>query len=229
METIIDAELDLDEDLLGEERGSASAMDIIGDEDIRLVLRRNRIALAKGRSALVPGEDGIVGYDVPLICVVHSDPRCRFRWSRLQIDLSPTPDARIADMVPREVVDDRPVELTTTIGLGLKFAVLPKVLGAELTPQYSQKRTVYYPQIVSSGTNFIRGYWDFLALDKQYLHADRDLRLLVSAPAGHAVWARFHLRATVRMEGVAGMIPLLARSGDIEGTYRLDSDDAEPS
>jgi hypothetical protein len=221
VETIIDAELDLDENVLGEERGPTAAMDIIGDQDIRLVLRRNRIALAKGRSTSVPGEDGIVGYDVPLTCVVHSDPRCRFRSSRLLIDLSPTPDARITDMAPREVVDDRPVELTTTVGLGLKFSVLSKVLGAELTPQYSQKRTVYYPQIVASGTNFNRGYWDFLALDNQYLHADRELRLLVSAPAGQEVRARFQLRATVRMDGVAGMIPLLARSGHIEGTYQL--------
>ena len=72
------------------------------------------------------------------------------------------------------------------------------------------------------------GFWHLPPRATPYcaLHADRDLRLLVSAPAGQAVRARFHLRATVRMEGVAGMIPLLARSGDIEGTYRLDSGDA---
>ncbi|MEW1838201.1 hypothetical protein AB0392_09605 [Nonomuraea angiospora] len=124
------------------------------------------------------------------------------------VDLTPTPRARISDMVPREVVDDRPVELTTTIGVGLKFHGVPNVLSADLTPQYSHKRTVYY--------------WDFLALDKGYLHADRDLRLLVAAPAGEPVTARFQLRAKVRMAGVAGLLPLLARSGSIDGEHRLD-------
>lgn len=223
MDTIIDAQLDLDEDVLAEERSPTQVMDIVGDKDIRLALRRNRIALAKGQSTLVHGENGLIGYDVPLTCAVHSDPRCRFRWSRLLIDLTSTPDARISDMVPREVVDDRPIELTTTIGVGLKFHVVPNVLSADLTPQYSQKRTVYYPQIVSSGTGFTRGYWDFLALDKGYLHADRDLRLLVSAPADTPVTVRFQLRAKVRMAGVAGVIPLLARSGAIDGEHRLDA------
>jgi hypothetical protein len=222
MDTFIDAGLDLDEDALGDERGLTQATDIIGDQDIRVALRNNRIALAKGRSTRVEGEEGLVGYDVPLTCAVHSDPRCRFRWARLLIDLTPTAEARIADMVPREVVDDRPVELTTTIGVGLKFSVVPKVLTADLTPQISRKTTVYYPQIVSSGTGFTRGYWDFLALDRRYLHADRDLRLMVSAPAGLAVTARFQLRAKVQMSGLAGLIPLLARAGAIEGTHRLD-------
>ncbi|MEV4018234.1 hypothetical protein AB0J35_47835, partial [Nonomuraea angiospora] len=101
-------------------------------------------------------------------------------------------------------------------------AIVGCVLSADLTPQYSHKRTVYYPQIVSSGTGFARGYWDFLALDKGYLHADRDLRLLVAAPAGEPVTARFQLRAKVRMAGVAGLLPLLARSGSIDGEHRLD-------
>ncbi|MFI9836233.1 hypothetical protein ACIHFD_04320 [Nonomuraea sp. NPDC051941] len=222
MDTIIEAEFDLDSDALGDERGTGQVMDILGDEDIRLALRRNRIALAKGPSTVVHGDEGLAGYDVPLTCAVHSDPRCRFQWSRLMVDLTPTPQARISDMVPREVVDDRPVELTTTIGVGLKFHVVPNVLSADLTPQYSHKRTVYYPQIVSSGTGFTRGYWDFLALDKGYLHADRDLRLLVAAPAGEPVTARFQLRAKVRMAGVAGLLPLLARSGSIDGEHRLD-------
>jgi hypothetical protein len=223
MQTFLDMELDLDEEGLADERGSGPASEIVGDKDIRLMLRRNRIALAKGAVTRVAGAGGVVGYDIPLTCAVHSDPDCRFRWSRLIVDLTATPGARIADMVPREVLDDQPVELTTTIGLGLKFNVASTVLGAELTPQYSQKRTVYYPQIVSSGTGFARGYWDFLALDDRYLHADRELRLLAEAPVDAPVSARFQLRAKVKLAGIAGLIPLLARSGAIEGVYRLDA------
>lgn len=222
MEQLVEIELDLDEEALDDERGPGHAMDVLGDEDIRLALRRNGIALAKDRSTTITAEDEIIGHDVPITCAVHSDPRCRFQWSRLLVDLTPTPDARISDMVPREVVDDRSVELTTTIGVGLKFFVVPNVLSADIGPQIARKRTVYHPQIVSSGTGFTRGFWDFLALDRDYLHADRDLRLLVAAPPRSQVWARFQLRAKVRMAGVTGLIPLMARSGMIEGTYRLD-------
>ncbi|WP_067888169.1 hypothetical protein [Nocardia vaccinii] len=224
MHTFADVELDLDEEGLADERGPETATDIIGDRDIRLLLRRNRIALAKNTAVPVESDDGILGYDVTLMCAVHSDPRCRFQWSRLTVDLTPTPTARISDMVPREVVDERPVELTTTVGLGMKFTVASNALGADLSPQYSQKRTVYYPQIVSSGTGFTRGYWDFLTLDNRYLHADRELRLLVTSPPDEPLNVRFQLRAKVKLAGVAGVIPLLARTGAIDETYRLDKE-----
>ena len=223
MRTFVDAELDLDEDGVVAERSPGSASTIIGDKDIRLLLRENRIALAKDPATKVAGADaGAVGYDVPLVCVVHSHPRCRFQWSRLLVDLSPTPQAQIQDMAPREVVDDRPVQLQTSVGLGLKFSIVADVLGAELSPQYAKSRTVYFPRIVSSGPGFTRGYWDFLALDEQYLHANRELRLLVVAPDGIPVHARFQLRARVELAGMAGRIPLLARGGAIDGLHRLD-------
>jgi hypothetical protein len=222
VQTLVDVALDLDEDGLTDERSQQLLAGIIGDQDIRLLLRQNRIALAKGAVAKVPGADGVVGWDIPLTCVVHSHPRCRFQWSRLTVDLTPSPSARIADMAPREVVDDRPVQITTSIGLGLKFNVLTDVLGAELSPELSRSRTVYHPQIVSSGAGFARGYWDFLAIDDRYLHADRDLRLLVATEADEPLNARFQLRAQVKLAGLAGLVPLLARSGAIDRMYRLD-------
>lgn len=219
-EPLFTASLDLDE--AGLERGDEA---IIGDQVIRLLLRENRIALAKGKSALVQpagAEPGISYYDVPLICVVHSHPECRFCWSRLVVDLSPTRGARICDMVPGEVEGDNPVELKTTFGGGLKFETVAKILNTELTGEYTTSRTVYYPKIVSSGPGFTRGYWDFLALSSDYLHANRELRLLISAPADVHVQARFNLRAKVRLAGTTRLIPLLVRSGEIDETYRLD-------
>ncbi len=219
-EPLFTASLDLDE--AGLERGDEA---IIGDQVIRLLLRENRIALAKGKSALVQpagADPGVSYYDVPLICVVHSHPECRFRWSRLMIDLSPTKEARIRDMVPREVRGDKPVELKTTFGGGLKFEAVAKILSTDLTAEYSRSQTVYYPEIVSSGPGFTRGYWDFLALSSDYLHANRELRLLISAPADVHVKARFNLRAKVRFAGTTRLIPLLIRSGEINETYRLD-------
>jgi hypothetical protein len=220
-EILFDVPLELDE--AGVERGDKA---IIGDEMIRLLLRENRIALAKGKTILVHlpegSEPGMVYYNIPLVCVVHSHPECRFRWSRLAIDLSPTKGALIRDMVPREVRGDKPVELKTSIGVGMKFEIMPKVLSAEVTPAYTNSRTIYYPEIVSTGPGFTAGYWDFLALTSDYLHVNRELRLLISAQEGIPIQARFRLRAKVRFAGVAGLIPLLVRSGGIDETYRLD-------
>jgi hypothetical protein len=217
-ETLCDVPLELDEAAV--ERGEDV---IIGDADVRL-LHDNRIALAKGRTTrLSPtgAADGRAYYDVPLMCVVHSHPECRFRWARLVVDLAPTPEARIRDMSPREVRGDTPVEIETTVSLGLKFQLVEKGPGVDVSPEFTRKRTAYFPQIISSGVGFRKGYWDFLALADEYLHADRELRLLVEAPADRPVDARFDLRAKVRLAGIAGLIPLLARTGAVRETYRL--------
>jgi hypothetical protein len=221
LDLLLDTPLDVDEASV--ERGEEA---IIGDQDIRLILRENRIALAKGKSTLIQppegAEPGLAYYDVPLFCVVHSHPECRFRWARLMIDLSPTGGAIIRDMAPREIRGEKPVELKTSVSAGLKFETAAKVLSAEIKPEYTNSRTVYYPEIVSAGPNFTRGYWDFLALTSDYLHANRELRLLVSAQSGMPVQVRFNLRAKVKFAGAMGLIPLLARSGEINETYRLD-------
>jgi hypothetical protein len=107
------------------------------------------------------------------------------------------------------------------VGAGLKFEVIPAVLSPEITAEYSDKRTVYYPKIVSSGRGFNMGYWDFLALADDYLHANKELHLLISTPSSIPIRARFNLRAKVKFAGLAGAIPLLARSGDIDKLYDL--------
>jgi len=218
---LFDVSLSVDE--AGVERGDEA---IIGDQNVRLLLRENRIALKKGKSTPVHPPDGadpeLAYYDVPLICVVHSHPECRFCWSRLVVDFSKTNGAIIRDMVPREVRGDRPVEYKTTIGVGAKFEVASKILGAEVKPEYTSSRTVYYPEIVSSGVGFTSGQWDFLALGNEYLHANRELRLLVSARNRVPMQARFTLRAKVKFTGAMGFIPLMARHGEINEVYLLD-------
>jgi hypothetical protein len=221
VETFLDTGLDLDEDELTAERGAA-APEIIGDEDVRVLLRKNRIALARGPVATVPsGQDGVAAYDVPLSCVVHAHPQCSIQWSRLLVDLSPTDGARISDMAPREVSDDHPVELTTSVGVGLKFEILAKVLSAEIKPEVTRKSTVYLPQIVSSGPGFTRGYWDFLSSGGRFPHVDRHLRLLVTAPAGRALTARLRFQAKVTVRGAARLIPLVAKGKSIDRLHTL--------
>jgi hypothetical protein len=221
MQTFAEANWEIDESALAAER-DPQLTQIINDRDVRLLLRENRLALAKGTAAPVLDQDGATaGYDIPLCCVVHAHPECRFQWARVLVDLRPTSDARIHDMSPREVVDDRPVELKTTVGVGLKFNVATSVLGGEIRPEYSSSRTVYFPEILSSGVGFDRGYWDFLTRGATPLHVDRELRILVAAPDQRPVIARFSLRARVRLAGVGGLVPLLARGASIEGTYQL--------
>jgi hypothetical protein len=221
LEKFLDAELDLDEDGLTAERGQ-SAPEIIDDLDIRVLLRENRIALARGAATQLPTDsEDVCAYDIPLACVVHAHPQCSVQWSRMMVDLSPTDGARISDMAPREVSDDLPVELTTTVGLGLKFEILAKALSAEVKPEMTRKSTVYFPQIVSSGPGFTRGYWDFLAHNGRYLHVDRQLRLLVTAPAGAPVTARLKFQAKVTIRGLAQVIPLVARGKAIEQLHAL--------
>jgi hypothetical protein len=225
-ETLFEAPLDRDEAQLGlgEARRRAEAA-IIGDRDFRLFWRANRIALAKGRPTKVEGgadaEPGRDYWDVPLTCAIQSHPECRFRWSRLILDFTPTRDGLIRDMEPKEVVGDRPVEYKTTVGVGLKFEVLKKVLQVEPKMEYTTARTVYYPRIVAVGNSFRKGYWNFLAMGDEYLHVNKELRLLVSAPCGTPVVARFKLQAKVTLAGLPGEIPLLARTGAIEETYQL--------
>jgi hypothetical protein len=194
--------------------------DIVGDESIRLLMRENRIALAIGPINRLEETDATHA-DVPLIVTVHSHPECRFRWSRLIVDTSPTSGARIADLSPREVRGDKPIEIKTSVGVGFKFETAAKVLSAEVSPKIEQSRTVYYPEIVSSGLGTKKALWDFLALASDYLHANRELHLLVSIPRGTPLMVRFTLRAKVKMQGFAGLIPLLAADGEIEETYLL--------
>jgi hypothetical protein len=223
-EVMLNLPLDLDEEAERAERGDEA---VIGDERLHLLLGENRIALAKGKTTVIQPIEGaepdLAYYDVPLLCVVHSHPECRFRWSRLTINLTPTKGAKIRDMSPQEVRGDKPVELKTSVGVGIKFETTAKALSAEVKPEYTSSRTVYYPEIVSSGTKLSVGYWDFLALTSDYLHANRELRLLISAPSGELVKARFNLRAKVRCAGVTGLIPLIGRhSVEIDEVYRLD-------
>lgn len=219
-ETLFDMALDLDEAAL--ERDVET---IIVDEDIRLFLRENRIALVKGNAVQVQSEEAeaskTIYYDIPLFCIIHAHPECRFEWARLVVDLSVTKDARIHDMAPREVRGDKPVELKTTVGIDLKFEVIANILGGDISAEHTTSHTVYYPEIISSGLSSARGYWDFLASKGERVHVDKELRLLVSAPKGHFLQARFKLWSKVRVAGIVGLLPLFVKGNKVNEIYRL--------
>jgi hypothetical protein len=197
---------------------------VIGDQDLALLRRTNRIGLALGAVTHLGGGPGLertTCYDVPLLCVVHPSSGCHFRSAKLMVDLRVTPGASVRDMAPREVRGDRPVELTTTVGTGLTFTVVPSLLGLEARREQVTSRTIYQPTIVTSGKGFARAFWEFRSNPGDRLQPDRELRLLAESPAGAPLLARFNLSATVALDGARQVIPLLRRRADIDQTYQL--------
>ncbi|WP_405720748.1 hypothetical protein [Streptomyces sp. NBC_00046] len=197
----------------------------LDEATITLLRRETRIGLALGPvrqvAAVVPDRSG---YDVPLICVIQAHPESDVRWSRLVVDLSASPGAVVADMSPGLVEGEHPIEIETTMGAGLTFQVASSVLGAELAPQITRRRTVYCPRLTSSGVGFTAAYWDFRASDRQFLHVNEELRLLVDAPSGVPVDAKVTMRVRIMPRGVGRAIRLTGKLGTTERLCRL----AEP-
>jgi hypothetical protein len=125
------------------------------------------------------------------------------------VDLTPTAGVQIRDMSPREVRGQNPVELKTTVSGALKFEVVPELLSGKLKRERTTSQSVYFPEILSSGVGFAKGYWNFTATTDDFLHANRQLRLLVSARPDRPLLCRFNLRAKVGLPRVSGWIPLL--------------------
>src|SRR5262249_34873740 len=151
---------------------------------------------------------------------LHAHPECTFDWARLVVDLTPTPNARIADMSPREV-EDVPVDIETKVGVGLKFSVIGTPVNIQAAPEESRKRTVFFPRVLVAGVGFHKGVWDFFAKAGDYLHVDKELRLLVEAPAGSEIRANAIVRAKVRLRGIGALLPLIARTGASGGELLL--------
>ncbi|KDN87685.1 hypothetical protein [Kitasatospora cheerisanensis] len=198
----------------------------LDEETVSLLRRRTRIGLARGPVREVAADrPGRVGYDIPLICVIQAHPETNVRWSRLVVDLSVSPGAVVADMSPVLVDGEHPVEVETTVGAGLTFQLASSVLGGALNPQLTRRRTVYCPRITSSGTGFTAAYWDFRASDREFLHVNEELRLLVDAPAGAPVDATVTMRVRIMPRGALRVVRLTGKLGTSEKRCRL----AEPS
>jgi hypothetical protein len=101
--------------------------------------------------------------------------------------------------------------------------VVSKAVDVAAKPELSRKRTVFFPTVAATGTGFHKAYWDFYAKAGDYLHADKELHLLINAPSATPVTAAFTIRAKIRFRGLARLIPLLCRTGGVDapGPVRL--------
>jgi hypothetical protein len=219
---LFEAALEIDQERLSEaQRGGH----IVADRDLPLLQHQNRVALAVAEVTPRGHPDGSTDlscYEVPLRCVLHPAVGCRFREAKLVVDLRATHDALVRDMAPRDVRGDHPVEVTTTVSAGLTFEILPAVAGVELKRERSASRKVYQPEILASGRGFAQAVWTFRSVPGEYLHSEREVRLLVSAPAdGKELRARFNLRAQVALDGAGAIVPLLRKRAELGETYDL--------
>jgi hypothetical protein len=215
-DTWAEPDLDIDDDALAE-RAETLAV----DRDVRLLARANRLAVMRERVTRHGAvQEGVDTLDIPLRCVAHAHPDCRFRWVRVTLDLSPTPGAAISDLSPRDEITEHPVKITTTYYGGLSFEIAHVPLKSELSAERTTERDVYFPTITTSGIGLAHAIWDFTADDGTPLHLDRRLRLLTTLPAGtDRIEARLTLRAAVAAKGVTGTVPLI---GHHSGTIRVD-------
>lgn len=219
---LFETALEIDQERLGEARRGGER--IVADQDLPLLQRQNRVALAVGekpRGRRVPGDPKLICYEIQLRCVLHPAAGCHFREAKLVVDLRATPGARVRDMAPRDVRGDHPVEITTTVSAGLSFEIIPAVPGVELKRDRSVSRKVYQPEILASGRGFERAVWTFRSIPGEYLHSEREVRLLASTPAGGGLHAGFNLRAQVALDGVRAVVPLFRKRAEVDQTYNL--------
>jgi hypothetical protein len=211
-----DVPLDVDDGAVAERAESASV-----DEEVRLLARANRLALVRDKATRhADAHQGLDVVDVPLRCVAHAHPSCRFRWVRVTIDLSGTVGAKVSDLVPREEISDHPVKITTSYQGGLSFSIAHLPVKPDVSGTHTTERDVYYPTVTSSGIGLTHAIWDFTARDGSPLHLDRQLRLLLTLPAAATtIGAQLSVRATVAANGLVGTIPLIGRH---KAAIRLD-------
>jgi len=192
---------------------SERADPVTADEEIRVLAKASRLAVRC--DSAVRHHDSTPGTDIiefPLRCVAHPHPECRFRWTRVTLDLSGTVGASITDLSPREEVSEHPVKVTTRYSGGLKFDIAMIPAHPELSAERTAEQHVYFPKITVSGIGFSHAIWDFTAVGEEPLTVDRPLRLLATVPAtATQVPARLTLRAAVTARGLPGWIPLIGR------------------
>ncbi|MGW0578850.1 hypothetical protein ACWD25_23415 [Streptomyces sp. NPDC002920] len=223
----VDLEFDVDPDAwdpglaLRADPGVTQPPVVLGDEELRILRRGNRIAIARGtpepvESAELPVESA--AYHVPLLFILHAHPECTFSWGRVQVDLGPTPGTTVIDMSPREV-QELPMEVESRRVVGLSFKTVASVADLTAQSERATTRTVYVPTLTTSGVGFRKACWDFHPRSG-YLHTDQELHLLVSAPAATPVRAELTVRVKASLRGRPA-IPLLARARDIQRHLHL--------
>jgi hypothetical protein len=188
------------------------------EEAIQLAGRPNRLGLLRGEATSLLYDDGRrTLVDLPMRCMAHAHPECRFRYIHVVAEFvgpggAEDDELRIEDLSPQQVLGKEPVKITTKHVGKLTFELDTFKLGPEIGTETSRESNVYFPEITSSGIGFGAAVWDFTAVETAPLHVDRDLRILVSFPSDWTEFAiNFVLEANVARQGWLGLLPLIGR------------------
>jgi hypothetical protein len=214
---LVELSFDIDPEAPERDREDVAAGEILDDATIDLMRKENRVGLARGVVTPVTGPTVPAGravVDIPLLFVLQAHPECTYRWCRIVIDLTPTETASVRDMSPRGV-EDIAVDVETTVATALGFKIAAAAVDLSAKPELTRKRTVFMPTVASSGVGFRKAYWDFYPKGGDYLHADKELHLLVDAPESVPVMAAVSVRARVQMKGFLRLIPLVGKTGGV--------------
>lgn len=210
-EAIFNFELELDSAEM-EQRSTATPL---LDEQIRLLLRENRLGLWRGRlKRYTDFSSGKPLIDLPLRCIAHTHPDCQFRWVRLTANFAAatgnTQGVIITDIIPREAIEKNPVKIILKSSSGLSFETEQFKIGPHVTAEKSQEYQTYFPELRTSGIGFTSAIWQFQALPDAVLHVDCDLHVRATVPATMtALTSIFTLRGRLAMNGITGLIPVI--------------------
>jgi hypothetical protein len=214
------------------QKGVAEQVDIMGLAD-----RVNRVLVGSPQTIDIlqnwPAEEriqdeieGLRGewdfFSVRLACSFVPDRRCRFTWVRLGMTLEsePAPESGVSDVVafdlfPRNVGTTRTYHRSFKITPSLKFAF------GELSASGGVEQDVvsYEPEIDSSGLLTDTPTWTFTAPARPGLTGSKELFLILKAPKGGAVAAKFAIGAEVASD--LGPLSLRRRDEDAEVARRF--------
>jgi len=169
-------------------------------------------------------------YHIRFACTFKPDKECKFVWVRfglklygINIEKKAKDNLPIAyDMFPKEVYEEIKVKRATNIGPNFKFKDFIQFgVGSKSEKEFIK----YEPEIISFGLLEPDPCWDFRkSKGKDFIIGSKELFLIVKAPKGMNVEAKFEFAAEVHsFLGILPMIPLQIYKNDkvVEGKYLI--------
>jgi hypothetical protein len=185
---------------------------IVMNEQIATIVGESSLSLWRDEPVWLKMDSTDCAVDLSLRCVAHAHPESRFRWVHLTADFSRSPGVIVSDLSPRDEVSDHPVKVTTTYKGGISFDIAAVALSPEIAVERTREQDIYFPILRVSGIHLHRAIWTFEGPGEQPLHIDRNLRLLLAAPAAtEGITMVLTMRAKVVVNGLARLFPLLGR------------------
>jgi hypothetical protein len=226
-------ELEIGLELDGEALEQLSGLDEVSYSEVGLWGgRKNHLSVYRDQPARWDIEFGRrSAWDLPLRCVPHPHPECRFRSISVSVDLrvnrngTEQADVRVEDFSPRSVLGAEPVRLQAKRAGDLKFTFTQLDMNVGLSAEESREVHIHYPVVRGSLQDEGLVIWTFEPLAESVpLHADQSLRVLFSAPSARVgeLAVRLRIHAKVQLPGVLGLFPVVGhRTVDLDEWHEI--------